>query len=414
MGRRPRAITRAHKFGSPQVRVDRTEMKTIVPLTGTDNEGGFVYRRSFPGPLVSLFSDSVVTDMLPKAKMDSPSGGNGSRKKEPEKKPKKPATPKTPSTANKVEKKQPGKKETEKAEYPPITPLAALGYTLVISRVSSSDADKRKISHKAMDELADLDKNYRRDERARSFIQAVRTLIITSGIAIGESNKLLNRKLEITAECTKDNIHHHRDIRDMRLEYLEKSKTVKTLPSVTAWLASLGVSVTAIATLKTEIMNLAATYYPKVQDIEHLFYVTGASLLAGAVLGVRKLMNRLLNKRQEKTKNGFQEKKKDEQDQFRAVEEDAVSTHVAKTVGIAASVYIQVLNLCETYYPGYLELNPQYKEYLEVKKSQGADKAQALIKKIGKAEAENRLKKRFFEEKGKDFATMLSNGCENS
>ncbi|MFH1448178.1 MAG: hypothetical protein ABIG39_04905 [Candidatus Micrarchaeota archaeon] len=396
-------------FERPQVRVGyRTNPLGIMPLTGADHEGGLIYRKSFPGPFVSLAGRKVLTDELPTMQLTGRNKPPSPSTKKPSKKPEPGSGAVKPPAEAGNRKKQivSGMEE----EFPPITPLAALGYTLVISRVSSSDADKRKISHKVMNELADLDKLYRKDERARSFIQAVRTLVLTSGIAIGESNKSLNRKLEKIAECTRDNVLHHRDIRDMHLEYIEKSKTVRTLPSVTAWFASLGISITAIAALKTEAINFVATYYPKVQDIENMFYLAGASLLAGTVLGVRNLLNRLLNRKQEKTMNEFQEKKKKEQDAYRALESRYVRTHVSKSVDTAASVYTEVFKLCEAYYPGYLQVNPQHKEYMEIKRDKGVEEADAHMMEVGRKEAQNRVKKKFFEEKGKDFATLLTNG----
>lgn len=337
------------------------------------------------------------------ARLSKGNGNGSSRKNELKAKPDEVAVPTVNQrvTGKRQEKKQP--------EYPPITPIAALGYALIISRVSSSDADKRKISHKAMNELVDLDKTYRKDERARSFIQAVRTLVMTSAITIGESNTSLNRKLESASQCTKANIKHFKEMKDMRSKYLEQSKKVKTLPSITAWFASLGISVGAVAALKTEVMNFVATHFPQLQDLETAAYLAGASLVAGAVLGVRSLMNKVLNRKMENNVKDFQGKKKGEEEAFAGKRDGFVEAHVRKVIDVAASVFAETIRLCEAYYPEYLAVMPRYKEYLETRQSKGDKQAKEFILGVGKSEAQTRLKNRFFHENGRSLATLLTN-----
>ncbi len=257
-----------------------------------------------------------------------------------------------------------------------------------------------------------LERDYS-DERAQSYMRTLWPFVVASGIAIGESNTAMNRDLEAAAtlrdskirgavDCMQSSIAHHDEIRSMRLKNLEKTKMIRSIPSITTWLASIGVSVATIYALEAEVVKFIADKYPMLQDLKHVTYCVAASLVVGAVIGIKKLINLAINKREESVVNEFQERKTEDLDLFqkrktRAQNEfnerasELVSGHLAKALDIAGHVYAQVFLLCDTYYPAFIWKDPHYEKYLELRTSKGAEAAYEYLMGIGKQEAERQF-----------------------
>jgi hypothetical protein len=329
-----------------------------------------------------------------------------------------------------------GRVKTPKAhialDEPPLTPAAAPYYSYVISGLSSSDPGKRRIAHKAMQRVGDFERNYK-DEVSKSFLRTAWSVVTVSGIKIGESNVELNRGLEhavnlmkskisSATQCMNSRIEHYKEIRKMRMEYLEKSKMVRNVPSITTWLASIGVSVAAIYALEREAVNFIANHFPKLGDIRHIIYCVAASLVVGAIIGIKKLINWVLNRKQENVENEFYEKKNEvvalfqkrksrAEEEFNSKESELVGKHVEKSIELAANVYAKVYVLCEEYYPGYIARDSNYSYYLEVKNSKGENDAYNYLVEVGKREAQRQFANhKFFQ----DYKFSLSRGARNT
>ncbi len=290
-------------------------------------------------------------------------------------------------------------------DEPPLTPLAALSYTLVISCVSSSDAEKRKIAGKAMQRIESLEKTA--DKTGRCFLHTAWPLVVSSGIAIGNSNKSLNRELEKAAKCRDSKISQFKEIRNMRTARMEKSKLVVNVPSMSKWLASIGVSAAAIYMLEKEIVGLVAIYmlqkeivglvgsFSPLADVTYLAYCVATSFVIGAFVGARKLINQVLNRKQETAVSEFHEKKSKVESKFNGIAADLFGKHMDKAVEIAANAFSEVCKLCEAHYPKFLNtdavLGPVYRQYLEIKNSNGEGDAYGYLMEIGKQEAHRQL-----------------------
>ena len=365
------------------------------PLTGSDTQGGFVYRKLLPAPDGVRSNDSV------RVLGNKQLSGSGSRNGH------KPPAEQT-GEANPEHKPQvfgTGRVKTPKAhialDKPPLTPLAALSYTLVISCVSSSDADKRKIADKAMRKIESLERKYA-DEKGRSYLQTVFPLVVSSAIKIGNFNKAVNRRLERAADCRDSKIDNAKDLLDMRMAYLEKSKLVVNVPSIPKWFASIGVSVAAIYMIEKEVVNYIAQF-PPLADLKNLAYGVAVSAVVGIVMGTRKLINWMLSKKQEKVTNEFYERKGKAESKFNSIEEDLLGKYINKAVEKAANVFAETTKLCEASYQAFIStdavLGPVYTRYVEIRASTGEEAAYRYLMDVGKLEAQRQFSdSSFFQE----------------
>ncbi|MFH1470897.1 MAG: hypothetical protein ABIF01_04065 [Candidatus Micrarchaeota archaeon] len=302
------------------------------------------------------------------------------------------------------------------SEEPPITPQSAMNSAIIASYVSSSDLDERRISHKAMDRIDSLEKRHSRDERAQSFLEQVWTLIGVGGVSISkasddirsglaEAEKKMKSKIDAAAECMKSKLDHLINIKNIRKEHLEKSRLLRNVPSITTWLASIGVSAVTIYKLEQEVLDFIQNHmqkYPTIQELDHLTYCVAASLFVGAIMGAKKLINWVLGKKQEKVEREFQ-KDKDEtiglyqrrktkaESEYREAHTELASEFLAKAVERAATVYASVYELCDNYYKSFIRKDENYKEYKELKSTHGEREAFDFLMRIGREEAKRQL-----------------------
>jgi hypothetical protein len=294
------------------------------------------------------------------------------------------------------------------AAQPPLSPIDALTYALVISKIHSSNPDKRELGCVAIEKITDLWEPHK-DSKSRAFLTTVWGLVSAAGLAIGESNMFLNRELERESSLTdskiataeeawKARMGKHKSVLTTAVESFEHAKQAVGSLSIPKIVASIGVTTAVFSAAGNEIMNMLVQRFPALSDVKHFTAIIAAALATGAIVLGKKIFGRRYEKKKQNAVKAFELQETDanadfafaqkrELDRFRAIESDLRIRHMEKVLSLSANVFAKAYRLCIMQYPEAMKEDPHYEEYMLVRNDKGRQASFQFLLDIGKKEA---------------------------